>query len=247
MKNKKILLFLTTFLVVLLLTSSPILASSDSEDGVIRVFGNAVITVAPDQCIIILGVETIGTDIEATMAESNEAINNVMAALKNLGLNDEQIRTGTFSVSTQSSFSWHMYIPSEETQYRVNNLLTITLDNLDMVGQVVDVAIASGANQVQSVQFGVRDSEALMLQALGTAVNQARVKAGVLASAAGVEITGVRSIQEDWGTFSPAMVQSELNWALMDMARGFSPAPSIIIIPNDVHIHANVTVVYNIR
>ena len=246
MKNKKILLFLTTFLVVLLLASSPVLAS-DGDNGVIRVFGDALITVAPDQCTIILGVETTGTNAEAAMAENNEIMNRVIAALKNLGLSDDQIRTGFFGMSTQSHFSWHMEIPTEENQYRVTNLVTITLDNLEIVEQVVDVAIASGANQVQSVQFGLKDSEAVMLQALRVAVAQARVKAGVIADVAGVEIVGVRSITEDWGSFAPTMGIHQAEWMMMDMVHGFRSAPSVTIIPNDVHIHVRVSVEYNIR
>jgi len=244
MKNKKLLIFLTTFLVVLLLASSPILAS-DSDNGVIRVFGDALVTVAPDQCIIILGVETIGADAAVAVVENAEIMNRVIAALKNLNLRDDQVRTGIFSLHPQTNFSWHMDVTREEPQYRVYNSISITLDNLEMIGQVIDTAISSGANQVQSVQFGVRDTETVMLQALRAATLQARVKADVIAGAANVEIVGIRSIQEDWGSFSPSMSMFNAEVAMLDAASGFRAATPII--PSDVQINARVTIEYNIR
>jgi len=244
MKNRKLLLFLTTFLVALLLASTPILAS-DSDNGVIRVFGDALITVTPDQCTIILGVETMGPDAMVAVAENAETMNRVIAALKNLDLEDDQVRTGMFSLHPQSNFAWYMDITREEPQYRVFNSITITLDDLEMIGQVIDTAITSGANQVQSIQLGVRDNEAVMLQALRAATLQSRAKAEVIASAAGVEIVGVRSITEDWGSFSPTTQMFSMEMAMVDAVRGLGASTPII--PNDIQIHARVTVEYNIR
>jgi len=236
-KNRKLPLFLATLLLAMLLAVSPVIASDDG--GVIRVNGDALITVTPDQCIIILGVETINTDAAVAMTENAEIMNRVIAALKSLDLNEEQIRTGIYSVHSQSNFFWQMDI-GDETQYRVYNSLTVTLNDLEMIGQVIDIAILAGANQVQSIQMGVKDSEAVMLQALRAATIQARTKAEVIASAAGVEITGIRSINEDWSSFSPSTQMFQAESVMMDVARGFGVSTPII--PNDIQIFGRVSV-----
>jgi len=239
--NRKLPLFLITLLVVMLLAASPVIAS---DNNVIRVNGEALISVAPDQGIIILAVETVDADARVAVAENAETMDRVVAALKGLGLEDDQIKTGIFRLGPQQPNFWFPEVSREEVpQYRVHNSLTVTLEDLEMIGQVIDTAIDAGANQVQSVHFDLRNREAVMLQALGDAVAQARVKGDVMARAAGVEITGVRSVREEWSSFSPRMSSFQVEMALMDAASGFHPGTAIM--PNDVELFANVTVEFS--
>jgi len=247
MKNKKLLLILATFLVLSLFAfssaSSPGIASVPDSSGVIRVVGESMFTAAPDQSIIVLAVETIDTDARTAVAENAKSMNKVTAELKKLGLKDDQIKTGSYSLHTQLDYGYPER-PKEQlpTQYRVYNSLTITLSNLEIVGQVIDKAVASGANQVQSVRFELKNSEALKLQALQAATAQAKSKGEAIAKGAGVKITGVKSISEEGSGYSPfrAAFQKEM---LMDAADGFYPPTTII--PGDVEVYARVVVEYS--
>ncbi|MBS3969501.1 MAG: SIMPL domain-containing protein [Clostridia bacterium] len=247
MKNKKLLLILAAFLVLSLLTfnsaSSPGIASVPDSSGVIRVIGESMLTASPDQCIIVLAVETIGTDARTAAAENAKSMDKVIAELKRLGLKDDQIKTGTYSLHTQLDHGYPER-PKEQlpTQYRVYNSLTITLNNLEMIGQVIDKAIASGANQVQSVHFELKNNEAVKLQALQAATAQAKSKGEAIAKGAGVKITGIKSISEEGSGYSPfrAAFQKEM---MMDETAGFDPPTTII--PGDVEVYARVVVEYS--
>lgn len=247
MENKKLLLVLTAFLVLSMVAfnsaSSPGIASVPDSNGTIRVIGESLITAAPDQSIIVLAVETIGSDARTAAAENAKSMDKVVAELKKLGLKDDQIRTGTYSLHTIFDYGYPER-PKEQLppQYRAYNSLTITLNNLDMVGQVIDKAIASGANQVQSVRFELKNSEAVKLQALQDATAQAKSKGEAIAKGAGVKITGVKSISEEGSGYTPfrTTLQKEM---LMDQADGFSPPTTII--PGDVEVYARVIVEYS--
>ena len=43
--------------------------------------------------------------------------------------------------------------------YNVSNEITVTIDNIDMVGTVIDTAINAGASNVNSIEFGLKDSQ----------------------------------------------------------------------------------------
>jgi uncharacterized protein YggE len=80
------------------------------------------------------------------------------------------------------------------------NSISIRLDNLALIGPVVDAGLKAGANQLEGVQFALRDDLPQREEALKKAVNEARRKAGAMAEAMDVELREVLEISE--GTFS---------------------------------------------
>ena len=67
---------------------------------------------------------------------------------------------------------------------------------MDNVGSLIDAAFAAGANTLDNVQFTVQDDTQAREQALTMAVEDARRKADVLASAAGLQVASIESISE---------------------------------------------------
>ncbi|KUO51769.1 MAG: hypothetical protein APF76_15435 [Desulfitibacter sp. BRH_c19] len=246
--NKKFLLILATLLVLTGLAlnsvSNPTIASVPDNDGVIRVIGESVITAAPDQGIVVVAVETKNADAQKAVAENSKATDKVIAALKSFGLNDDQIKTGSYNV-----YSYVDYVSPEKlreeqpTQYIAHNSLTITInDDLEKMGQVIDTAIKSGANQVQSVRFELKDSEAVKLQALQAATTQAKSKGEAIAKGAGVTISGIKSISEEGSSYSPYRTSFENESLMMDKdADSGTPTP---IVPGNIEVQARVAVEY---
>lgn len=246
MKNKKLLIILATFLVLSALAlnsvSSPGIASIPDSDGVITVIGESVIKAAPDQSIIVLAVETTSADAKTAVAENAKSTTAVVAALKKFGLKDDQIKTGSYNVYPYVEYVYEER-PQEKppTQYKAFNSLTITISDLDKVGQVIDTAINSGANQVQSVSFDLKNSEAVKLQALQQATIQAKAKGEAIAKGTNIKITGLKSITEEGSGYSPyrAPFQKEM---LMDGVE--SSNASTPITPGEVEVYARVIVEY---
>ncbi len=69
--------------------------------------------------------------------------------------------------------------------YLVSNIVTVELRRIDLVGPVIDAALASGANQIHSLNFGVANADSARRGALAAAVGRTRADAEVMARAAG--------------------------------------------------------------
>jgi uncharacterized protein YggE len=80
--------------------------------------------------------------------------------------------------------------------YNASNLVQVQLDDLARISNVIDAAAQSGANQVQGIQFTLRDQDAVRATALREAALRARAEAEVLAGALGLKVVRVLSVEE---------------------------------------------------
>ena len=117
------------------------------------------------------------------------------------------------------------------TTYYVQNRINITTKDLDAVGQIIDVAIRAGANQVQGIRFDIADKQSLQLQALELAVQQGMTKAKVMAESAGLLLGGLTTMSESYGSYAPMVTT---------MALRADSAPATPISPGDVEVSATV-------
>jgi len=115
-----------------------------------------------------------------------------------LGIEEDNIKTVTYSVST--NYDWEARTVKG---YRVTNTIQITVEDIDMVGKVIDTAAAAGANNIQGISFGISDEEAETLanDAYVLALQNAQAKADLIANTLDLEITGVLFVSES--SYSP--------------------------------------------
>jgi uncharacterized protein YggE len=126
----------------------------------------------------------------------------------------------------------------------VTNVVSVHVRDINKVADVIDDSVAAGATTVNGVAFDVADRASAENQARDAAVKDARAHADALASAAGVTITGVASINET-ATSYPFPYYG----VSADAAKGGAPgAPSVPtpIQPGTQDITINVTVSYTI-
>ena len=129
--------------------------------------------------------------------------------------------------------------------YRVTNTLTVTLHDVNKTGDVIDVAVANGVNQADSIQFMLSDeqSQVLRTRALQNAVTRARADADTVAAAMGTNITGVKNA-DITGGYYPVLYQNyqyETNAVAKAVA---TPTP---IQPGDITVSATVMITYGIQ
>jgi len=85
----------------------------------------------------------------------------------------------------------------DDPDYVVTHTLTVTIRNIDSVGEVIEAATEAGANQTHGVFFGIEDRETLYIEALALAIADAKVKAEAIAEVLGVEIGLPTSVFEN--------------------------------------------------
>ena len=181
----------------------------DAVHSVVSTSGTATVKVTPDKVSVTVGVETqAGTASEA--AEQNaELMNKVIAALKELGIAEDQISTNWYSVypvyGTVEPLTMciEIYPVPPECQsrteivgYKASNSVTVTMDADEDVGAVIDGAIAAGANNVNGAYFFVSEERQQEIRdgLIKEAIDNARSRAAIAAGAVGMSIDGVKSI-----------------------------------------------------
>jgi uncharacterized protein YggE len=202
----------------------------------IAVQGTGTIFAKPDMADISVGVDVTRSKLADARTDAATAMNAIVDALHALGINDADIETAYFNVNP--TYDYGSSTP-RATGFQVTNVVVVHLHNLDLLGDVVDNAIASGATTINGITFRVADPTDIENQARTAAVRDARAHADALAGAAGVTITGVQSISENSFSYP---------WPIYGDLGGKTPVaePSTPIIPGNSQITINVTIVYTI-
>jgi hypothetical protein len=147
--------------------------------------GQGEVRVAPDRATISVGVQTRATTAAEAAAQNSRKQRAVIDAIKAKGVPAEQISTSGFNVIPETRYDREGQAAPRTTSYLVTNMVTIELRRIDLVGAVLDAALASGANQIHSLSFGAADADSARRAALAIAVAKSRADADVMARAAG--------------------------------------------------------------
>lgn len=151
----------------------------------IRVIGEGTVDIQPDQADVILGIITENKELVSAQQDNSKVSSQVMNALLALQIPREKIRTSDYSIFPQYDF-----VDGVQTfrNYKVEHRLTVTLNNMDQIGTVVDKAVESGANSILAINFSANNKTLQEQQALTLAVHDATQKAGAIAQSLRVQL-----------------------------------------------------------
>lgn len=154
----------------------------------IKVTGEGSISVAPNRAMITLGVVTENMNLQTAQAENANAMEAIIAALVAIGIPKENIQTTQYQIETQYDYPDGKQV---FRGYKVTHLLTITIDQIEKTGLVVDTAVSNGANTVSNIRFSVVHAELYYNQALSLAVRDSYQKAVTIAKTLDVTLSRV--------------------------------------------------------
>ena len=161
----------------------------------VRATGRAA--VKPDTVFVNVGVEARDPALAAATADASRRRTATLARLKALGVAEADIVTVSYSVDPIPAQRRSEEEPTRIVAYRVSNVVRVRIREVGAAGQIVDAAVAAGANTVSALQFTVSDPARAESEARAQAVALAAAKARELAAAAGVPLGEVLSIEED--------------------------------------------------
>jgi uncharacterized protein YggE len=178
----------------------------------LTVSGVGTVKSVPDEAQMSFGVETRGATAKAAVAANADAMRRIVNALRQAG--GRELATQWVSVYSISGSE-----TGSVTEYSASNSVSATSDTGDAAA-LIDAATGAGANQVSGPGLTSSNSEELYRQALGKAVDEARLRAQVLAKAAGRTLGEITSIVEG-GADAPEVYYAER--AAMDAATPIVP------------------------
>ena len=164
-----------------------------ADDTALSVTGNGTVLVESDLAIVTVGVQETSKDVLAAQSTVNEKIAAIKQALLDAGVQESEINTDSINIYANYDYSDNTEVI---VGYTARNSLSVRTTDMDNVGSLIDAAFAAGANTLDNVQFTVQDDTQAREQALTMAVEDARRKADVLASAAGLQVASIESISE---------------------------------------------------
>jgi uncharacterized protein YggE len=161
----------------------------------IRVTGDAKVTAQPDRVQIDIGVTTRATHSAEAAAQNAREVAAVLTAMKKAAGPAAVLKTVSYSLNPNYQYHPNGVEPTI-LGYTASNVVQVQLDELAKIGSVIDSATQSGANRIQGIQFTLRDQDALRAEALREAARRAHAEADVLASALGLKIVRVLTVEE---------------------------------------------------
>jgi uncharacterized protein len=192
----------------------------------ISVSGHGEVQGQPDIARVTLGVETRSKVATEATEQANQQMAAVIAAIKQQGVADKDIRTQSFSVNFEQQPEPYPPVPYSEAPtkevegraatksaaaapaaasdgprgfYRVSNAVQVTIHDLPKLGAILGATTGAGANSVWGIQFDIEDPSKLEADARQKAMTQARGRAEQLAQLAGVKLGRVVSVGESGG------------------------------------------------
>jgi uncharacterized protein YggE len=219
--------------------------------------GTATTEVTPDQLSVTVGVETNSTTAQQAVILNANLTTQLVAAVRGLGINEDQIETSSYSLSPiyeyivppQPCIEIYPPPPGCETRqeiigYRASNTVTVTLDvNAELnAGQVIDAAIGAGANRVDGILFFISQDRQQQIRdtLVRDAITNARQRANIAAEALGMTLSGVQSATLnpiDFPVYSIGLREGEA-------AQADSVSAPTPILPGEQEVSTTVSVVF---
>lgn len=213
--------------------SAPSAGTDQPPEHTLSVTGSGKVTVVPDLATVQLGVAIERPTAKAARQAAAAAMTRVVDAIRKLGIDDSDIATA--NVSLGPVYDYPNNTSPHIRGYQLQNAVTVTIRNLDQLGDVIDDGVTAGATRVDGISFDVADRAAAEAQAREAAVKDAKARADTLATGLGVRITGVASVAEQVST--PV-------WYGRDFAGASALAPdaSTPVMPGSTDVTIKVTV-----
>ncbi len=169
--------------------------NTNIKNNLMTVYGKGNIKVKPDIATASIGVVVENKDLSVAQAQSIEKANKILDTLKRMGIKERDIQTENYTITPE-----YDYIEGKQVfrTYKITNTFRVTLRDLSRIGEIIDAAVASGANVVNNITFTIENPEKYYNQALKIAVRNALEKARVLGDTLNVIVnnTPIRIIEE---------------------------------------------------
>lgn len=173
----------------------------------IKVIGKGTLSVKPDLAEVIVGVTTENTQLEAAQEENARITQQVISSLKGIGVLPKYIQTQSYNVRPA-----YDYVDGKQVfrSYEVSNSLKVLIRNINLAGEIIDMAVQNGANIISGINFIVSDEINHYYEALRLAVEDAQNKATVIANKLKVNLNTIpiQVNEQERGSIAPLTVMS---------------------------------------
>jgi uncharacterized protein YggE len=184
---------------LLFLLMGPVLAlaqqvAATPSEPVVITAGEGVVQAAPDRAWITISAESRAMTARDAQRRNVEAMRPVQDALRTAGkVPAEAIRTSGYDLQQEWDFVKEKRV---SRGYVARNSIEVRVDDVTRVGELLELAVGTGATSVSGLRFDVKDRAKLERDALRAAVSEARQKAEAAAAGAGRTVDRILRVEE---------------------------------------------------
>ncbi len=202
------------------------------DQPVVITSGDGVVQAVPDRAWITISAESRAPSPREAQRKNAEAMKPVQDRLRAAGIADEAIKTTAYDLQPDWDYSNNRRVLRG---YVARNTIDVRIDNVDRVGELLDIAVNAGATSVQNIRFDLKDREKVEREALRLAVADARARATAAAAGASLSVDRIIRIDEQGVSSPPIPLRRETFQA--DAAAAAAP-----IAAGSMEVRAHVTV-----
>jgi len=240
------LLMVHVFLVFVAKAQEVGLPSSPGGPAELTTSGQGQVEVTPDIATVTVGVTAVRSDPDDALSEVAIQTQSILDVLNtNFTISSDNIQTSQvsiFPIVAQTVPSPLNAGTSQITGYRASVSIDVKVDDLSILGEVLDEVVAAGANIVGNIAFGISNETEVEDEARKLAILDAnRVAKNLAESAGATEYTLTIDEINDSGTFTPFAALASPSF----YDEGSSnPVP---ISPGTITVTSNVNMKYSLR
>lgn len=183
----------------------PALAAAQTQprdEPAVVTSGEGVVRAAPDRAWVAITAESRAGSPREAQRRNADAMTSVQQKLRGAGLPPDAVRTVGYELQQEWDFVNNRRVPRG---YVARHTIEVRVDAIDRVGELLDLAVESGATSVGAIRFDLKDRAKLEREALRLAVADARAKADAAAAGAGRTVDRVLRIEEQRAAQRPPM------------------------------------------
>ena len=150
--------------------------------------GSGLIQVEPNMAQLTMQLEALNRDGGAAKSDVDGRVNNFLEALKTLNIDEADVVASALQLSP--SYEYH----NQKRQfigYRASRTINLTLNKLEQLNQLMDLALKSGIDQIGHIELKVDNEQKYQQQA----ITDSQQKAAALAKAYGAALGPILQIE----------------------------------------------------
>lgn len=166
-----------------------------ADSTLLNVSANGKTTRVPDIANFSTGVVTRAAEANAAMRDNATQMDKVVKALSDAGIAKKDIQTS--GVNLNPDYNYRENQPPEIKGYQASNTVNVKVRDLSKLGKIMDILIATGANQLNGPSFSIDDEEGALNEARQVALKEAQARAQMYAQSLGLKVRRIVSIDEN--------------------------------------------------
>ncbi|MBI4673491.1 MAG: SIMPL domain-containing protein [Chloroflexi bacterium] len=212
--------------------------------------GDAEIKVAPDEVLLILGVETWDKSLAVAKQHNDARVQQVFAVTRNFGIEPRHVQTEHINVEPR--YRNGTYTDADFIGFFVRKTIVITLKDVARFDDFYTALLEAGTNHVYGIHFRTTELRKYRDQARALAIKAAQEKANALAGELGLKIGKPQSISENasgwWAWYSNWWGGGNMSQnVVQNVSGGSAPSEEGTFAPGQISVTARVSVTFDME